>query len=90
MENARPSKPPPGKCPNDSDGNRVSCPLTCKYNFFESEDLTIHTYELKCLDCGWRDTIGYRSDEENDCENVAQCPYCKNCDLAPGKNPCQS
>ncbi len=90
MKNARPTKPPAGKCPNDADGNRESCPLTCKYNFFESDELTIHTYELKCLDCGWRDTIGYRSDEDNDTDNPAECPYCKNCDLTAGKNPCES
>ena len=118
---ARPAKPPPGKCPNDSDGSRESCPMQCKYNFFESEDLTIHTYELKCLDCGWRDTVGYRSDEDDENEvdeneddedegeggnenasktrsktedaddiDPAQCPFCNNCDLTPGKNPCQA
>ena len=57
----RPAKAPDGKCPQDAD--RQSCPLTCKYNHFESEDLTIDAWELKCLDCGWRETIGFRSDE---------------------------
>lgn len=93
MDNGRPSKPPPGKCPNDKpeEGlHRESCPLQCKYNFFESDDLTIHTYELKCLDCGWRDTIGYRSDDDEPQPNPSECPFCQNCDLATGKNPCES
>lgn len=92
MSTSRPTKPPGGKCPNDNPDEgvvRESCPLQCKFNYFESDDLTIHTYELKCLDCGWRDTIGYRSDEEDDQpENPAQCPFCDKCDLTQGKNPC--
>jgi hypothetical protein len=87
----RPAKPPNKKCPHDAD--RESCPLSCKYNHFESDDLTIHAWELKCSDCGWRETIGYRSDESD--EDIATtdptvCPFCNQCDLAAGKNPCQS
>ena len=87
----RPAKPPNEKCPQESD--RQSCPLICKYNHFESEDLTIDAWELKCLDCGWRETIGFRSDEMDDEEDDVDptvCPFCKQCDLAPGKDPCQS
>ena len=87
----RPSKPPNNKCPQDTD--RESCPLTCKYNHFESDELTIDAWELKCLDCGWRETIGHRSDEmdeEDDELNPKECPFCKQCNLPVGKNPCQS
>ena len=83
--------PPPATCPNqtNSDGSqRESCPLQSKYNYFESDDLTIDTYELKCLDCGWRDTVGYRSEDEDQPENPKQCPFCSKCDLEPGRNPC--
>ncbi|MEM7457603.1 MAG: hypothetical protein AAF456_24955 [Planctomycetota bacterium] len=85
-----PAKPPGGKCPKDSE--RESCPLECKYNFFESEDLTIHAWELKCSNCGWRDTIGFRSDEEEDDEEAdpSACPFCDACDMKPGKNPCST
>ena len=86
----RPSKPPNGKCPQDAE--RDSCPLTCKYNHFESEDLTIDAWELKCLDCGWRETIGFRSDEmdeEDDSLDPTACPFCKECNLSAGKDPCQ-
>ncbi len=89
-----PAKPPGDKC---KDPARESCPLACKYNHFKSDDLTIHAWELKCLNCGWRDTIGFRSDEEKDVaedENdddtdPTVCPFCDACDMKPGKNPCQ-
>ena len=86
----RPAKPPNGKCPQDAD--RQSCPLTCKYNHFESDELTIDAWELKCLDCGWRETIGYRSDEmdeEDEAVEPTECPFCHQCKLPPGKDPCQ-
>jgi hypothetical protein len=84
----RPAKPPGDKCPQKSD--RETCPLICKYNHFESEELTIHAWELKCPDCGWRDTIGFRSDEEDPDESVdpSQCPFCNQCELSTGRNPC--
>ena len=83
----RPLKPDARQCPNEL----VGCDLKCKYNFFESEDLTIHAYELKCLNCGWRETIGFRSDEEeeDDETNPRECPFCNACDLKPGRNPCE-
>ena len=86
MSDVRPSKPSNNRCPQGE--GRESCPLSCKYNFFESDELTIHAWELKCSDCGWRDTIGYRSDEEMDCEDPSQCPFCQVKGLSPGKNPC--
>ena len=53
----RPAIPPHG-CPQDS--TKTSCNLQCKYNHFEADDLVIDSWELKCLDCGHRETIGYR------------------------------
>ena len=88
----RPAKPSNSQCPHDS--QREKCSLQCKYNFFEAGDLQINSWELKCLDCGWRSTIAYRSDEEDDededtaSSNPKQCPFCELCDLKPGINPC--
>ncbi|MFK7765677.1 MAG: hypothetical protein AB8B55_00440 [Mariniblastus sp.] len=89
----KPLTAPNGKCPQAD--SRSECPLVCKYNHFESDDLTIDAWELKCLDCGWRDTIGYRSDEEEEDEvdedfNPKQCPFCKKTDLKPGQGPCEA
>ena len=85
----RPSCPPNNKCPQAD--RTEPCPLSCKYNFFESEELTIHAWELKCSDCGWRDTVGFRSDEvdEDDTRDPAACPFCLQTGLSPGKNPCE-
>ena len=85
----RPAKPANSKCPHDD--QRDQCNLVCKYNHFEADDLTIDSWELKCLDCGLRQTIAYRSDEEDEDQpdNPKECPFCKLCDLAPGQNPCQ-
>lgn len=88
----RPSIPPAGECKQDA--SRKECPLVCKYNHYESEDedLTIDAWEIRCLECGWRDTIGTRSDEP-DPDAAADfdpttCPFCKISGLKPGKNPC--
>ena len=86
----RPLKPPAGKCPHDAE--RDSCNLVCKYNHFEADDLTIDSWELKCLDCGYRETIAYRTDEPEsleDCDNPEVCPFCALTGLTPGRNPCQ-
>ena len=86
----RPTKPPNNKCPQDAE--RGSCPLTCKYNHFDSDELTIDAWELKCLDCGWRETIGHRSDEMDEEDNEldpTECPFCQQCNLPAGKDPCQ-
>jgi len=48
---------------------------------------------LKCLDCGWRDTVGYRSDEmdEEDADvNPKQCPFCQLKACEPGTNCCEN
>lgn len=84
----RPPQPPADKCP---DAEREQCPLQCRFNRFESDDLAIWTWELKCLDCGYRETIGYRSDESEHWEGVApnRCPFCETDDLPPGRNPCE-
>ena len=84
----RPPHPPDGQCPQAGQTDR--CNLTCKYNYFEAGDLVINSWELKCLDCGWRQTIAYRTDDEDETppENPKQCPFCGVCDLPPGRNPC--
>ena len=86
----RPLKPRDGKCPQDP--GKEKCNLVCKYNYFAADNLTIDSYELKCLDCGLRETIAYRSDDEPEDHpaNSKECPFCQVCDLAPGKNPCQA
>jgi len=82
----RPSKPPNNRCPQ---ADREACPLTCKYNHFESDDLTIDAWELKCTDCGLREAIGYRSDEADDDDPApTRCPFCSLEGLCPGKSPC--
>lgn len=84
-----PDKPSDNRCPRDATQTR--CELQCKYNHFESDDETIDAWELKCLDCGWRDTIGFRSEEMDDeDEDVCptQCPFCGEKELPTGINPC--
>jgi hypothetical protein len=84
----RPARPASGKCPQPE--LRDACNLACKYNFFSAGELTIHSWELRCLDCGLRETVAYRSDEtdEEPPANPACCPFCHACDLKPGMNPC--
>ncbi len=86
----RPSRPPGNQCPRDE--RDEPCNLACKYNFFEAGDLTIHSWELKCLDCGHRQTIGYRSDDDEgevpDCPS--RCPFCERTGLVSGRNPCDA
>jgi hypothetical protein len=85
----RPPNPPDGKCPSQKE----QCKLICKYNHFEADDLTIDSWELKCLDCGYRNTIAYRSDDSDlDLENCdpQRCPFCKLTGLSTGQNPCES
>jgi hypothetical protein len=84
-----PDKPPSGNCPR---GDEVlKCELQCKYNHFESDDLVIDSWELKCLDCGYRETIAFRSDEPDSlegCDDPTQCVYCGIRPLKTGKNVC--
>ena len=87
------SLPPSGTCKQDAE--RKECPLVCRYNHFESdeEDLTIDAWELRCLECGWRDTVGYRSDEPDPDApadlDPTTCPFCKIAGLKPGKECCE-
>ena len=86
----RPLQPPDGKCPRE---NRAEpCNLVCKYNLFEADELVIHSWELKCLDCGFRQTVACRNDEEDEEPVIApgECPFCHRNDLVPGANPCQA
>lgn len=53
--------------------------LACAYNHFESEELTIDSWEHKCAGCGFRETTAFRSDDEDAMpEDVDPhiCPYC--------------
>lgn len=85
---SRPLTPGGNACPLKKD----HCALQCKYNHFLAGGLEIHSWELKCLDCGFRKTVAYRSDdEEADWSSGVQktCPFCHRKDLEPGKNPCE-
>ncbi len=69
--------------------------MHCKYNHFDNgRGLVIDSWELRCLDCGLRDTIGFRSDDEDDGETKAvaptRCPFCDLDGLCSGVNPCQA
>jgi hypothetical protein len=62
-------------------GNCEKCgtgAVRCTYNFFSRDDLQIHTWEHRCLDCSVRETTAYRSDEEPDDQppDPTACPYC--------------
>jgi hypothetical protein len=84
----RPAIPPAGACPQKKEDR---CALQCKYNHFQNDELEIHSWELKCLDCGWRQTIAFRSDDEDANWPAGQqsiCPFCQEPGLKPGKNPC--
>ncbi len=52
--------------------------VSCRYNYFTKDDLTIDAWEHKCANCGVRETIAYRSDdpEEDRPEAPDICPYC--------------
>ena len=77
------------QCPKGDDFH--NCKLQCKYNSYDDSQLRIFSWELKCLDCGWRNTIAIRSDDE-DFDKVANppdvCPFCELEDAANGKNLC--
>ena len=51
---------PAGNCP-ECEKDQV----TCKYNHFENDELTIDAWEHRCHNCGWRATTAYRSDDED-------------------------
>jgi len=75
-------------CPQGAE--HTECRLRCRYNLFEKEELRIDSWEVRCLDCGVRETLAYRSDDSQlDAEIVpTRCPFCARDDLPPGKNPC--
>ena len=87
---------PPGRdavkqCPQGDDFG--DCNLHCKYHTFDDGTLQIYSWELKCLDCGWRSTIAHRSDDEDfdlaEC-SPATCPFCDLADAVKGKDLCVS
>lgn len=89
----RPSVPVSRPCPQ----GKTQCLLVCKYNHFEADDLTIDSWELKCLDCGLRETVAFRSDdppepleEGETLPEPTRCPFCGLSNLPCGKNPCDS
>lgn len=87
----KPLLPPDGTCRQDA--TRTQCPLICKYNHFDDGELVINAWELKCLDCGWRDTVGFRSDEMDEEElasvDPTACPFCELKGCVPGANGCE-
>ncbi|MEQ1904942.1 MAG: hypothetical protein ABL888_12215 [Pirellulaceae bacterium] len=83
----RPVKARGGRCPRDAE--RDSCPMQCRYNHFVSpQGLVIDSWDLKCLDCGIRETIAYRSDELEEGAQPTRCPFCEQDGFVTGTNPC--
>lgn len=86
-----PGRPAVKQCPQ-GDYFR-DCNLHCKYHTFDDGSLQIYSWELKCLDCGWRSTIAHRSDDE-DFDPAAcapsTCPFCGLTGAAKGKDLCIS
>jgi len=62
-----------GSCPRCSQGS-----LSCSYNLFEKDALTIHSWEHRCADCGHRVTQACRSDQPavDTTSNPKVCPFC--------------
>lgn len=81
-----PGRPHISSCPHGD--SHQSCQLSCKYNRFEGPDLRIDSWELKCLDCGHRETIAFRSDELAPEVDPTQCPFCQLRVDCSGRNPC--
>ena len=51
--------------------------LACRFNYFDRGDLQVHSWEHKCVDCGWRETKAFRSDApDTSGANPATCPWC--------------
>lgn len=54
-------------------------PVTCRYNHFEKDALTIDSWEHRCANCGYRETNAFRSDDPEAIPagtDPAVCPYC--------------
>lgn len=65
---------PAGVCPKCG-LNQVQC----RYNRFHRGELRIDAWEHKCGNCGHRDTIAFRSDNEEGVrilKEPAACPLC--------------
>jgi hypothetical protein len=67
-----------GPCPRCGQGT-----LSCSYNLFAKESLTIHSWEHRCADCGHRETQAFRSDQTaedqtagNTSSDPTICPFC--------------
>jgi len=84
-----PEKLPSGRCGQDAP--RAVCPLRCKTNRFAGGDLTIDTWEIRCLDCGLRETVAYRSDDPDAAPiggDPRVCPFCRVRQEGTGISPC--
>ena len=82
-----PLKPPRDQC--QIDDGREACPLQCRFNRFARDDLSIWSWELRCVDCGYRETVAYRSDDEEPLATDPEiCPFCLVDGWQPGRNPC--
>ena len=44
--------------------------MTCQQNHFKNDELEIFSWEHKCPDCGFRQTEAFRSDDEDEDDNV--------------------
>jgi len=87
--NMHPGLPAVKTCPQGE--SFFDCNLRCKYNRFEKDELRIDSWELRCLDCGYRDTIAFRSDDSDlnlDEVDPAKCPFCGLAGAASGRDPC--
>ena len=84
-----PGRPYVTQCPNGEDFH--DCTLQCKYHTFDDGTLQIYSWELKCLDCGLRSTIAYRSDDEDVAPTETppdDCPFCDLTAATKEKNLC--
>jgi len=63
-----------GPCTHCSQGN-----LSCTYNLFSKDSLTIHSWEHRCAECGHRVTQAFRSDqiEADPISDPTVCPFCR-------------
>ena len=77
------------KCPNGESFR--DCTLQCKFHQFDNGTLQIYSWELRCLDCGWRSTNAVRSDDEDfdaASPTLNTCSFCNLVASEPGKNLC--
>lgn len=64
---------PAGACPKCG-----ADAVQCFYNHFEKGELTIDSWEHKCLNCGGRQTKAFRSDDASQETPIEPrvCPFC--------------